>query len=705
MGAGNLKLDIGKFAPGWILVESRLEMPGRRLSAVLRIRSRLNPGTPVEIPLPIMPDGRILEMMRLPDGEFDAEWQLPAEFGCPKPHLEIRPIGWFGRGWRMTNRTLRTYLRLSRTERRDSGLTMWRLLRDLHGAYRIASEFRVHYSMEKYAHWITRFGTLCEVDRVAIGRQITRFAVSPCFHLLVIADRCGPGAMHITLDSIKKNLYADYTCTLIGCADETPLPRMQIVKRDDLAAWLAPFNASLSGGKGNDWIMLLEAGTVLTDHSLYWLACEAQLKQDTVIIYADDDLIGATGERSGPRFKPDWSLAHLRATDYIGSAAVFRADAVAAAGGLRPDCLRHGNFDLLLRVIDAAGERVSHIAAALLHRQISRESDDEEHTQQVMAWQRQVLEAHLGRNGITAAVENTLPGCRRIRFRLPADAPLVSIIVPTRDQVGLLRSCVESVLTKTAYPAFELLIVDNQSVDVDALAYLREIAARSKVRVLRYDRPFNYSAINNFAVGQSQGTVICLLNNDTEVISPDWLDEMVGHLLQPRVGAVGAKLYYGDGRVQHGGDVVGPGGCANHLHSAIGRDDPGYCNRAAVAQELSAVTAACLVTWRALYEQLGGLDEKDLAVAFNDVDYCLRLRAAGHRVVWTPHAELYHHESVSRGKANSWRRKLQARHEVMVMRRRWAREMQQDPFYNPNLSYQQADFSLSHAPRVRKPWR
>jgi len=175
----------------------------------------------------------------------------------------------------------------------------------------------------------------------------------------------------------------------------------------------------------------------------------------------------------------------------------------------------------------------------------------------------------------------------------------------------LTRQCVESLLEKTTYPRFEILVLDNQSADSDALAYLEEIACYKQVRVLRYDHPFNYSAINNFAVREARGEIVCLLNNDTEVISPDWLEEMVGHLLQPKAGVVGAKLYFPDGRVQHAGDTVGPGGCANHLHSFIARNDPGYCNRAMVAQELSAVTAACLITWRELYQRLGGLNEKN----------------------------------------------------------------------------------------------
>ncbi len=224
------------------------------------------------------------------------------------------------------------------------------------------------------------------------------------------------------------------------------------------------------------------------------------------------------------------------------------------------------------------------------------------------------------------------------------------------------------------------------------------------MRVISYDHPFNYSAINNSAVIQASGELICLLNNDTEVMNPNWLDEMVSHLLRPGVGVVGAKLYYGDGRIQHGGDAVGPGGCADHLHGGLAADDPGYQRRAACAQELSAVTAACLLTHRQLFLALGGLDEINLPVAFNDVDYCLRVGEAGWRIVWTPFAELYHHESVSRGKDVSPSQLARAKRELRYMKKRWAQRLEHDPAYNPNLSYDRPDFSLSHAPNVVLPW-
>jgi GT2 family glycosyltransferase len=269
----------------------------------------------------------------------------------------------------------------------------------------------------------------------------------------------------------------------------------------------------------------------------------------------------------------------------------------------------------------------------------------------------------------------------------------------------MLHTCLDSVFARSSYRNFEVVLVDNQSVEAATHAYFEAITTQVQVSLLHYAAPFNYSAMNNLGVAEARGEVICLLNNDTEVITPDWLEEMLGHLLQNGVGAVGAKLLYPDGRVQHAGDTVGPGGCAHHLHSFIDKNAPGYCSRAIAAQDLSAVTAACMMTWRWLYLQLGGFDEQQLKVAFNDVDYCLRVREAGYRVVWTPHAQLYHHESASRGKNNTPEKIKHSKKEADYMRKKWRHLMQQDPFYNPNCSYERPDFSLSNAPMVRKPWQ
>lgn len=485
---------------------------------------------------------------------------------------------------------------------------------NLSQSYRNASGF---FRGISYAQWVDAVDRLTDADRAAIQRAQAVWPASPRICVWV-------------------------------CGQET----------DEIAA--------------DDWLMLLQPGDRLAIHSLFWFACEIRKHPDAVLIYADDDEIEA-GQRCRPRFKPDWSLTHLRATDYIGRAVVINGRALATAGGVKPENLAGDSWELLLRVGEQASDRVRHIPAVLLHRDAESE-------------------------------KKSAVAIRRVCHPLPESVPLVSIVIPTRDAVDLLRQCVTSVLAKTTYPRFEIVVVDNGSRDPAALEYLSEIAQLPQVRVLRYDQPFNYSAINNFAVRQVSGEVLCLLNNDTEVISPDWLDEMVGHLCQEKVGVVGAKLFYPDGLVQHGGDVVGVGGTANHLHKFIPRDDPGYCNRAIVAQELSAVTAACMVTWRDLYFRLGGLNERWLPVAFNDVDYCLRVRKGGYKVVWTPHAELYHHELVSRGKDQGWRKEFRAWREVRYMRWKWREEMKGDPFYNPNFSKFRPDFVLGPAPAIKRPW-
>ena len=706
---------------GWVLVESWLGRRGRHYSCRLVVQRCSIPAEAEEILLPIRPDGRIHEVVRLPDAITSLAWELPESGRFDRPRLDIRRLGWFGRTWRMAYRAVRTYLRLVRDRQPTAGLTPWQVLVNLPGAYRAATELRVRYS---YADWIKRFDALRDEDVRAIRAHIERFSGRPHFQVLLCGvDEAGREAVQTTLASLREQIYPNFTCNIVGAyesAPDAPDARLdlRVAAGEAIPDWLKEFNLSLAR-QAEAWVMLVRAGDALPAHALYWFACEALARPEAAIVYSDDDAVDAEGRRSHPRFKPDWSLAHLRSTHYLGEAVVLRGAAVAAAGGVSHDCCRHGNYDLLLRVIDGAGERVAHVPAVLLHRRYDATPGGEpalhpggrteplplrEKELDSTAWQGGALQAHLLRNAIDADVLETIPGCRRVRYRLPENPPLVSVIVPTRDALALIRQCVKSLLEKTTYPCFEILVVDNQSADPQALEYLGRIATYPAVRVLRYDRPFNFSAINNFAAREARGAVLCLLNNDTEVITPDWLEEMVGHLLQPRVGVTGAKLYYPDGRVQHAGDAVGPGGCANHLHSSIDRDDPGYCNRAAVAQELSAVTAACVVTWRELYLKLGGLDEQHLEVAFNDVDYCLRVRAAGYRVVWTPHAGLYHHESVSRGADRSRRRRSRAKREVVTMRRRWAHVMRHDPFYNPNLSYERPDFSLSRAPRVKKPW-
>jgi len=292
-----------------------------------------------------------------------------------------------------------------------------------------------------------------------------------------------------------------------------------------------------------------------------------------------------------------------------------------------------------------------------------------------------------------------------VTYPLPDPLPLVSLIIPTRDGFRILKRCVESIVRKTDYPRYELIIVDNQSSERKTCSYLERLQRKGVARVIRYDAPFNYSAINNYAVREANGEVIGLLNNDVEVISRGWLTAMVRHACRPEIGAVGAKLYYPDGRIQHGGVIFADRGRAFHAHRCVDGTSSGYHGRLVATQAFTAVTAACLVVRRELYEEVGGLDEEHLTVAYNDVDFCLKLRAAGYRNLWTPEAELYHHESVSRGEDDTPEKRERAHRETEFIFKTWGDQMAVDFAYNPNLSIRATDFSPAFPPRVERPWR
>lgn len=312
------------------------------------------------------------------------------------------------------------------------------------------------------------------------------------------------------------------------------------------------------------------------------------------------------------------------------------------------------------------------------------------------------LNEHLARRGVEGQVEALPIGMHRIHFQVPDTAPLVSIVIPTRNSLELVRGCVNSIYKNTTYENFEILLIDNGSDDAQAVNYFKKLEDEHKnFRVIRDDRPFNYSALNNSAVQHALGDLILLLNNDTEVITAEWLSEMVSVAIQKNVGVVGAKLSYPNNRIQHAGVILGLGesNVAGHGHHTLPRNHFGYFSRAILTQEISAVTGACLLVKKEIYEQVGGLDE-NLKVAFNDVDFCLKVRKAGFRNIWTPHAELYHYESITRGHEDSPTKQARFAEEVAYMKERWGTLLMNDPAYNPNLTLKHGDFSLAWPPRI-----
>jgi GT2 family glycosyltransferase len=373
-----------------------------------------------------------------------------------------------------------------------------------------------------------------------------------------------------------------------------------------------------------------------------------------------------------PFFKPGWDPELQRARDFLGPFTFFRT---ALLRGVAPAAGPAWLYDLANQAAAAAQpDRIRHIPAVLCHRVVPPD----------LASQRAAAAAQLQRDGVAARVEPAAPDWNRVAYALPEPAPLVSIIVPMRDRADLLRVCAESVLEGTDYPNLELLIVDNGSVEPDALALLDTLAADERVQVLRQPGAFNWSALNNAAAARAAGSVLVLLNNDIAVLQPDWLTVLVAHTLQPGVGAVGAKLLYPDGRVQHAGLTTDESGVPRHLFRHLDGGAPGAFGLAGLTRSVWGVTGACMAIPRAVFVGLGGLNEA-FPVTYNDVEFCLRLAAHGYRILWTPWSRLEHREAATRPSDLTQSRREQLQLELDRLRRDWGRRMLHDPFFNANL--------------------
>lgn len=423
-------------------------------------------------------------------------------------------------------------------------------------------------------------------------------------------------------------------------------------------------------------------------------------KQDVSLVYTDEDKIDDTGCRFDPHFKPDWNYDLLLSQNYISHFTVIRSDIIEQVGGLRHNVEGAQDYDLLLRIIAQFNDYiVSHVPRVLYHwRAIPGSTAMSPHEKD-----------YTSRSGLVALVDYhcsvcdkvekvsqaTLPNTYRHYWPILGEPPLVSLLIPSRDNFLFLKRCIDSILEKTDYQPYEIIVINNASVCKKTLGYLDSISKNSKIKVLNWNKPFNYSAINNFAALHSAGSVLGLINDDTEVINRSWLREMVSQVERVDVGCVGAKLYYPNDTIQHAGVILGIGGVAGHGHKYFSRNDHGYFSRLRLVHNVSAVTGACLLVKKEVYFQVKGLEEEYLPVAFNDVDFCLKVGELGRRNIWTPFAELYHHESISRGSDNSMTKKIRARKEVDYMREKWGSLLDADPLYNPNLTLVFEDFSIS----------
>ncbi len=460
-------------------------------------------------------------------------------------------------------------------------------------------------------------------------------------------------------------------------------------------------NTALTLASG-EFVALLDQDDLLRPHALQMVAEAITVQPDAGILYSDEDKIDDAGNRHEPYFKCDWNEYLFRSHNMVCHLGVYRASLVAEVGGFRKGYEGSQDYDLCLRCSERlTPAQIVHLPFVLYHWRSHDKSTAQAGEAKPYARQagELALQEHLDRIGVAGQVRAEEHGYR-ITYTIPAALPSVAIIIPTKDKADLLEICLSSILEKTTYGNYEVIIVDNGSVEPATLQLFSKYARNPRIRILSDPRPFNFSQLNNRAVSETNVDYLCLMNNDIEVLSETWLGELIGIAIQPGVGAVGARLWYPDMTLQHGGVVMGIGGCAGHVLKRLPRESAGYSRRNQLVQEYSAVTAACLVVERGNYLKVGGLNEVDLAIAFNDVDFCLKLMQHGLRNVWTPHAELIHHESISRGFEDNPKKQARFLKELSYMRFQWSEVMNWDPAYSPNLTLDYEDFSFSFPPRV-----
>ena len=589
--------------------------------------------------------------------------------------------------------------------------------------YPLRTFIRGFFSDEKrvsYKTWLKLTQIFCQSERNSIEKKIQFSETHPTLSLLVFIFEGIPPGLPLLVNSLLDQIYPRWELLILSSAT---LEKNQILTefRDervrylDLPRKLSNFSAWLSYSleqATGQYLGILGAEDTLSEWTLAEVVWALANNPEWTLVYTDEDCVDNQGIRHSPFFKPDWNPELLLSQNYIGDLTFYQRDRLLEILGPRALSEKAERFDLNLRfVLGLDPSQIGHIPKVLYHSfDLARPRNGKPLSEiplprkfQPTPEGEKVLQTHLERQGILAQVKINPKGLSyRIRFELQEN-PKVSVVIPSTCKLALLEPCIESLLNKTSYPDFEILIVVNEvSKNVPEQAdFLKAIGADPRIKVLVYeDQPFNYSKLNNWAIKHSDAPIVCLMNDDTEVLSRDWLSEMVSWSLQEGVGAVGAKLLYPDKRIQHAGFVLGIQGGLHPFRFFSGNSD-GYMGRLQAVCNYSAVTGACLLLKRELYNRVGGLDEEAFPVAFNDIDLCLKLGGQGFRIVWTPFAELIHKESISRGFDDTSEKEERFLKEFKVFKMRWKLKMEDDPQYNPNLSLGSEDFSLIFPPRKR----
>ncbi|NHN34274.1 glycosyltransferase family 2 protein [Paenibacillus sp. S3N08] len=565
----------------------------------------------------------------------------------------------------------------------------------------------LNHNAVNYNVWLQANAELSDAKRLSILEEIEHFSYKPLISIIMPVYNVDEEWLIKCIESVRNQLYVNWELCIAD--DASPKPHVRKVLESYLAlddrikVMFRPQNGHISEASNSalelvtgEFVALLDHDDEITIDALYENVYLLNQHPEADMIYSDEDKISVEGERHSPFFKPDWSPDTILSQMYACHLGVYRTKLVREIGGFRKGYEGSQDYDLVLRLSEHT-DKIHHIPKILYHWRSIPESTAsgvgaKDYTKDAGF---KALTDAITRREINGWVEpSDIPNLYIIHYE-PVNEPKISIIIPTRNMAAMLDQCLSSIYEKTVYRNFEIIIIDNGSNEQATFDIFKkwEQNEPDKFKVLHLDIPFNYSKLNNEAVKVAQGELILLLNNDIEVITPNWLNEMAGQAIRSNIGAVGANLLYPDNTIQHAGIILGIGGIAGHSHKYFDIKNPGYFSRLRMITNYSAVTAACLMLRREIYEEVGGLDES-LTVAFNDVDFCLKIREKGYNIVWLPQVQLYHYESKSRGQEDTSEKQERFKSEIEFMQKRWGERLTTDPYYNPNLTLQHEDFSL-----------
>ncbi len=607
---------------------------------------------------------------------------------------------------------LNVFTSLTRDYFKEGKVAVKKSMRD-----RIYNGIMIH---DNYLEWCAMYDTISEDDLINIREMSDNLMYKPLFSIIMPVYNAPVNFLKLAIESVRNQVYSNWELCIAddkSTQDEVILllkeymktdKRIKVVFRQQNGHISAASNSALEIANG-DYIALLDQDDELSQHALYEVASAINRYPDLELIYSDEDKIDENGIRFNPYFKTDWNLDLFYGQNMINHLGVYKMSVMEKVGGFRVGYEGSQDYDLALRCIEYLNpQEIFHIPHVLYHWRAIEGSTAINSSNKNYAFEASIkaLNDHLERTKQNGIVSKNLNNSLRVSWKLPSTLPKVSIIIPTKDKVEILNTCIKSILEKTEYYNYEVIIIDNKSIEPPTIEYYKKIQQEdARIKVYPYDLPFNFSAMVNKGVNECSGEVVVLLNNDTEVINSNWLIEMASQCMREGIGAVGAKLYYPNGQIQHAGVFLSEGRPGNHIYLKRGKNDNGYFNKLNLVQQYSAVTAACLAIKKDIFILVGELDEENLKVAYNDVDFCLKVQQSGYRNIWTPFAQLFHHESLSRGSDKDIHQYDRFMKEQAYMLKKWDILMGRDPFFNPNLHIDTFRTEYAFPPRVKYEWK